>query len=97
MIESEGLIKSHCRIDVVIRHKEPLEQSSIDKFQIQLFDHGSSAVRGHKQVISQVLPGKPMVSIVFFDDVEGLNRRMIDEAGGRVCNPTISPRHRGDK
>lgn len=59
VIESEGLIKSHCRIDVVIRHKEPLEESSIDKFQIQLFDHGSSAIRGHKQVISQVLPGKP--------------------------------------
>ena len=73
VIESEGLIKSHCRIDVVIRHKEPLEESSIDKFQIQLFDHGSSAVRGHKQVISQVLPGKPMVSTLFFVDF-ALNR-----------------------
>ena len=31
-------------------------------------------------------------------ELEGLiNRRIINEAGGRVCNPTISPRHRGDK
>lgn len=63
VIESEGLIKSHCRIDVVIRHKEPLEESTLDKFQIQLFDHGSSTVRGHKQVISHVLPGKPTVAV----------------------------------
>jgi len=56
--ESEGLIKSHCRIDVVIRRKEPLEES-LDKFQIQLFEHGSSVIKGHKQVVSQVLPGKP--------------------------------------
>ena len=62
VIESEGLIKSHCRIDVVIRHKEPLEEATLDKFQIQLFDHGSSTIRGHKQVISQVLPGKPKVN-----------------------------------
>ena len=38
-----------------------------------------------------------VVTIVFFDEVEGVNRRIIDEAGGRVCNPTIRPRHRGDK
>jgi len=63
VIESEGLIKSHCRIDVVIRHKEPLEETTIDKFQIQLFDHGSSTIRGHKQVISQVLPGKPKAAV----------------------------------
>ena len=37
------------------------------------------------------------LSIVFIDEVEGVNRRITDEAGGRVCNPTISPRHRGDK
>ena len=35
--------------------------------------------------------------IVFIDEVEGVNRRITDEAGGRVCNPTISLRHRGDK
>ena len=31
--------------------------------------------------------------IVFINEVEGVNRRIIDidEAGGRVCNPTISP------
>lgn len=59
VIESEGLIKSHCRIDVVIRHKDPIEDNTVDKFQIQLFEHGSTNIRGHKQVISQVLPGKP--------------------------------------
>ena len=37
------------------------------------------------------------LTIVFIDEVEGVNRRITDEAGGRVCNPTISPRHRGDK
>ncbi|XP_063681615.1 motile sperm domain-containing protein 1-like isoform X3 [Bolinopsis microptera] len=63
VIESEGLIKSHCRIDVVIRHKEPLDESTLDKFQIQLFDNGSSAIRGHKQVISHVLPRKPKVTV----------------------------------
>ena len=35
--------------------------------------------------------------IVFIDEVEGVNRRITDEAGGRVCNPKISPRHRDDK
>ena len=38
-----------------------------------------------------------IITIVFIDEVEGVNRRITDEAGGRVCNPTISPRHRGDK
>ena len=37
------------------------------------------------------------MNIVFIDVVEGVNRRITDEAEGRVCNPTISPRHRGDK
>ena len=36
-------------------------------------------------------------NIVFIDEVEGVNSRITDEAGGRVCNPTINPRHRGDK
>ena len=83
VIESEGLIKSHCRIDVVIRHKEPLEESTLDKFQIQLFDHGSSTVRGHKQVISHVLPGKPTVTI-----------RLTLSVGGFVS--TFFPRWRCD-
>ena len=30
-------------------------------------------------------------NIVFIDEVEGVNRLIIDEAGGRFCNPTISP------
>ena len=34
---------------------------------------------------------------VYIDEVEGVYRRIIDEAEGRVCNPTISPRHRGYK
>ena len=36
-------------------------------------------------------------TIVFIHGMEGVNRIIIDEAAGRVCNPTISPRHRGDK
>ena len=35
--------------------------------------------------------------MVFIDEVKGVNRRIIDEAVGRVCNPKISLRHRGDK
>ena len=37
--------------------------------------------------------------IVFIDEVEGVKifRIITDEAEGRVCNTTISPRHRGDK
>ena len=67
VIESEGLVKAHCRIDVVLRHKEPVvEDASVDKFQIQLFEHGSSTVRGHKQVISQVLPSRPKVRRVLY-------------------------------
>ena len=31
------------------------------------------------------------VNIVFIDEVEGVNLKIIDEAGGRVCNSTISP------
>ena len=29
--------------------------------------------------------------IVFIDEVEGIKRRITDEAGGRVCNPTLDP------
>ena len=28
---------------------------------------------------------------MFIDEVEGIKRRIIDEAGGRVCNPTLDP------
>ena len=31
------------------------------------------------------------VSIVFIDEVEGIKRRITDEAGGRVCNTTLDP------
>ena len=63
MIESEGLVKAHCRIDVVIRHKDPQadELPVLDKFQVQLYEHGSASVRGVKQIISQVLPSSPKV------------------------------------
>ena len=30
-------------------------------------------------------------NIVFIDEVEGIKRRITDEAGGRVCNPTLDP------
>ena len=32
-----------------------------------------------------------VVTMVFIDEVEGDNRRIIDGAGGRVYNPTIRP------
>lgn len=60
VIESEGLVKAHCRIDVVIRHKDP-NSVDTDKFQIQLYEHGSATVRGVKQITSQVLPSSPKV------------------------------------
>lgn len=62
VVESEGFIKSHCCIDVVVRHKGPLISKDVmvsDKFQIQLYEQGSSAVKGHKLIISQVLQNKP--------------------------------------
>ena len=31
------------------------------------------------------------LTIVFIDEVEGIKRRITDEAGGRVCNPTLDP------
>ena len=34
---------------------------------------------------------------MFIDEVEGFKRRIIYEAVGRVYNPTLEPRHRGDK
>ena len=41
-----------------------------------------------------------LINIVFnfIDEMGGgVNRRSTDEAGGRVCNPTLSPRHLGDE
>lgn len=37
------------------------------------------------------------LTIVFIDEVEGFKRRIIYEAVGRVYNPALEPRHRGDK
>ena len=54
----------------------------------------------HEMIHMSTLPLICDVSVnysVNIDEVEGVNRRITDEAGGRVCNPTISPRHRGDK
>ena len=31
------------------------------------------------------------LNIVFIDEVEGIKRRITDEAGGRVCNTTLDP------
>lgn len=64
VVESEGFIKSHCCIDVVVRHKGPLVNndtmiSQPDKFQIQLYEQGASNVKGHKLIISQVLQNRP--------------------------------------
>lgn len=64
VVESEGFIKSHCCIDVVVRHKGPLVNndaiiSQPDKFQIQLYEQGASSVKGHKLIISQVLQNRP--------------------------------------
>lgn len=62
VIESEGFIKSHCCIDVVVRHKGPLVSNDVmvsDKFQIQLYEQGASNVKGHKLIIAQVLQNKP--------------------------------------
>ena len=38
-----------------------------------------------------------ILTIVFIDEVEGFKRRIIYEAVGRVYNPALEPRHRGDK
>ena len=42
---------------------------------------------------SLVIALKPdcLITIVFIDEVEGIKRRITDEAGGRVCNPTLDP------
>jgi len=64
VIESEGFIKSHCCIDVVVRHKGPLVSNDVmvsDKFQIQLYEQGASNVKGHKLIIAQVLQNKPKI------------------------------------
>ena len=34
------------------------------------------------------------VDIVLIDEVDVVNRRITDEVGGRVCNPTIKPQQR---
>ena len=38
-----------------------------------------------------------ILELNIIEKVKGVKRRITDEARGRVSNPTLSPRHRGDK
>jgi len=60
VVESEGLIKQKCCIDIVIRaiNITPHNVSRDDKFRIQLYEHGLTSLLGKKDVPALLLSSK---------------------------------------
>ncbi|XP_064639730.1 motile sperm domain-containing protein 1-like isoform X2 [Lineus longissimus] len=58
VVDSEGVIKSRCCIDIVIRHLEicGLSEGLRDKFRIHIYEHGKKKVIGKKDIIAMLLP-----------------------------------------
>ncbi|CAH1780944.1 unnamed protein product [Owenia fusiformis] len=56
--DTEGTIKPHCCVDIVIRHTDiSLRNEGVkDKFRIQVIEHGKKSVIGKKDIISTLLP-----------------------------------------
>jgi len=58
VVESEGTIKPHCCVDIVVRHKDiAINNEGVkDKIRIQVTEHGQKAVIGKKDIVSVLLP-----------------------------------------
>lgn len=60
VVDSDGVIKSRCCVDIVIRHTEvsALNERVRDKFRIQVSEYQSHKLLGRKDVVATLLPTK---------------------------------------
>ncbi|XP_052783684.1 motile sperm domain-containing protein 1-like [Mya arenaria] len=60
VVDAEGVIRSRCCVDVVIRHTDICinNEGMNDKFRIQVSEHGQRKILGKKDVNAVLLPSK---------------------------------------
>lgn len=61
VVDAEGTIKARCCIDIVIRHNaiSPTNYGAVDKFRLQVQEHGQKQLLGKKDVTATLLPNRP--------------------------------------
>ncbi|XP_062579610.1 motile sperm domain-containing protein 1-like [Saccostrea cucullata] len=60
VVDSEGTIRPHCCVDIVVRHLDICinNEGVKDKLRIQVFEHGTKKVIGKKDIVAVLLPKK---------------------------------------
>ncbi|XP_014287477.1 motile sperm domain-containing protein 1 isoform X1 [Halyomorpha halys] len=61
VVESEGFIKAHCSLDIVVRHKDvrPANCNVTDKFRVELLEYSTKKVLGKRDVPATLNSGIP--------------------------------------
>lgn len=64
VVDSEGTIRPRCCLDIVIRHAaiSAAAYGTVDKFRIQMHEHGQRQMMGRKDVAAVLLPSRPDAS-----------------------------------
>ncbi|XP_061194850.1 motile sperm domain-containing protein 1-like [Saccostrea echinata] len=60
VVDSEGTIRPHCCVDIVVRHLDICinNEGVKDKLRIQVLEHGTKKVIGKKDIVAVLLPKK---------------------------------------
>ncbi|KAL0274954.1 UNVERIFIED_CONTAM: hypothetical protein PYX00_002966 [Menopon gallinae] len=60
VVDPEGCIQSHCRVDIVVRHNEVSNQNvgQSDKFRIQMYQYSTNKLIGKKDIKAELLAEK---------------------------------------
>ncbi|CAH1406636.1 unnamed protein product [Nezara viridula] len=61
VVDSEGSIKPHCSLDIVVRHKEvrPANCNVSDKFRVEILEYSTKKVLGRKDIPATLNSGLP--------------------------------------
>ncbi|XP_022791570.1 motile sperm domain-containing protein 1-like isoform X1 [Stylophora pistillata] len=59
VVESDGVIKPRCCIDIVVRHSDvQTAKTQLDKFRLQIFEYGLQKVIGQKEIMAVLQPSR---------------------------------------
>lgn len=76
VVDSEGSIKPHCSLDIVIRHKDvrPAHCNVTDKFRIELLEYSTKKVLGKRDILATLNSGLPDRDEETFDETRSSDK-----------------------
>ncbi|KAI8514347.1 Motile sperm domain-containing protein 1 [Branchiostoma belcheri] len=101
VVDSEGTIRPHCCVDIVVRHADiaPSQQGIRDKFRLNIYEHGQKRLIGQKDIMALLLAsaGREEDESAVGEErmVSALRRQETDTSGGRSQHVRSRPSHPG--